>query len=193
MKPIRSISKRILNKIIPEICTFTSFGFMTSIRVRPRFKLATSYAPEDLTVLIKQQIQNTKSSCYAESLLKSFVVLKIKKEEQHFWSPQLTLSIDRREGGSFIRGLYTPKPTIWSMFIFLYTGIGVCILFAGLYGLSRLSLNLEAPILWSVPALFGLALLLYLIAQFGQKLGARQMFDLHHFLEEAIDKKVRIY
>ena len=79
------------------------------------------------------------------------------------------------------------------MFIFLYTGIGVCILFGGLYGLSRLSLNLEAPILWAVPALLGLALLLYIIAQVGQKLGAQQMFDLHHFLEGAIEKKVRIY
>ncbi len=166
---------------------------MTSIRIRPRFKLLSSYTPENFTAIIKQQLQNAKSNCYAESLLKSFIVLKIREEEQHFWSPQLTLSIDKREEGSFIRGLYTPKPTIWSLFIFLYTGIGVCVLFAGLYGLSRLSLNLEAPILWLVPVLLGFALLLYIIAQIGQKLGAQQMFDLHHFLEGVIDKKVRIY
>ncbi len=166
---------------------------MTSIRIRPRFKLSTSYNPEDIVNKVKKQLEETKSNCYAESMLKNFIVLKINKEEQHFWSPQLTLSIDKQEEGSFIRGLYTPKPTIWSMFVFFYTGIGVCILFGGLYGLSRLNLNLDAPILWAIPALLGLALLLYIIAQVGQKLGAQQMFDLHHFVEEAIDEKVRIF
>ena len=166
---------------------------MTSIRIRPRFKLSTSYSPEELISKIKLRLEEGGNNCYAESLLKNFIVLKIEKEEQHFWSPQLTLSIDKLENGSFIRGLYTPKPTIWSMFVFFYTGIGVCILFGGLYGLSRLSLNLEAPILWAIPVLVGLALLLYIIAQIGQKLGAQQMFYLHHFIENAIDKKVRIY
>jgi hypothetical protein len=166
---------------------------MTSVRIRPRFKLSTGYSPEDFVLKIKSHLEEGKTNCYAESLLKNFIVLKIQKEAQHFWSPQLTLSIEKFKEGSFVRGLYTPKPTIWSMFVFFYTGIGVCILFGGLYGLSRLSLNLEAPILWGVPALLALALLLYIIAQIGQKLGAQQMFDLHHFIEEAIDKKVRIY
>lgn len=166
---------------------------MTSIRIRPRFTLLTNYTPEELFGMIKKHLEESKTNCYAESLHKSFIVLKINKEEQHFWSPQLTLSIDKSEEGSSIRGLYTPKPTIWSMFIFFYTGIGVCILFGGLYGLARLSLNLEAPVLWAVPALLLLALLLYIVAQIGQKLGAQQMFNLHHFVENAIDKKVRIY
>ena len=166
---------------------------MTSIRIRPRFKLSSSYSPTELVLKIKQTLQDSATNCYAESLLNNYIVLKLKKEEQHFWSPQLTLSIDKLENGCFIRGLYTPKPTIWSMFVFLYTGIAVCILFAGLYGLSRLSLNLDAPILWSVPMLLGIAILLYMIAQIGQKLGTQQMFDLHHFIEKAIDKKVRIY
>lgn len=166
---------------------------MTSIRIRPRFNQTSSYSPEELVQKIRQKLQASKNGCYAESLHKNFIVMKVKKEEQHFWSPQLTLSIEKLEEGCHIRGLYTPKPTIWSMFVFMYTGIGVCILFAGLYGLSRVSLNLEAPILWSVPALILLALFLYIIAQIGQKLGAQQMFDLHHFIEDAIDEKVKIF
>jgi hypothetical protein len=55
------------------------------------------------------------------------------------------------------------------MFIFFYTGIGVGVLFSGLYGLARLNLKLEAPILWLIPVLLGLALFLYFIAQAGQK------------------------
>lgn len=165
---------------------------MASVRVRPRFKILSSYSPKELLQRIETQLQNTKTGCYTETLLNNFVVLKINNEEQHFWSPQLSLSIDKLETGCLIRGLYSPKPTIWSMFVFLYTGVAVSILFIGLYGLSRLGLNMDAPILWLVPVLVSLAAMLYIIAQIGQKLGAQQMFELHHFFEEVIDEKVKV-
>jgi hypothetical protein len=79
------------------------------------------------------------------------------------------------------------------MFIFLYIGIGVALLFVLLYGLARLNLNLEAQVLWVIPALLAFALVLYILAQAGQKFSAQQMFDLHHFIEKALDRKIKIY
>ena len=35
-------------------------------------------------------------------------------------------------------------------------------------------------------------IIIYLIAQAGQKIGAQQMFDLHHFYEETLGEKVYI-
>jgi len=166
---------------------------MSSIRIRPRFKILIDKDPEEIIRMITDSMKNGKSDFFVESLLNSFLVIKIKESNQHVWSPHLTISIEKKETGCVIRGLYGPKQTIWSLFMFLYTGIGVGILFAGLYGLARQSLNLEAPILWLVPILFGLALFLYLLAQLGQKLSAQQMFDIHHFIEKSIDRKLRIY
>ncbi len=166
---------------------------MSSIRIRPRFKLFGNFSPEELIFRIKTCLDKEETDLYAESLFTNFVVIKLREKQQRFWSPQLSLSIDKHEDGCLIRGLYSPRPTLWSMYIFFYTGIGVGILFSGLYGLAKISLNLTAPILWLVPILLGLALILYLAAQAGQKLSAQQMFDIHHFFEKAIDKKVRIY
>ena len=36
------------------------------------------------------------------------------------------------------------------------------------------------------------ALVLYLVAQFGQKIGAEQMFTLHHFFEDSIGHRIHI-
>jgi hypothetical protein len=166
---------------------------MSSIRIRPRFKLSNDNTSEEILGKIRLSLNDGNCDFYAESLLNNFVIIKMKAEHQRFWSPQLSISIDKTASGCVLRGLYAPRPTIWSFFIFLYTGIGVGVLFSGLYGLARISLNLQAPILWLLPVLLGFALFLYLLAQAGQKFSAQQMFDIHHFFEKSIGVKIRIY
>jgi hypothetical protein len=165
---------------------------MSSIRIRPRFKISSTYTANEILEKIKTNLSQSGTEFYAESLLSNLVIIRMKEEHLKLWSPQLSLSMDNSENETIIRGLYGPKPTIWSFFIFLYTGIGVCVLFAGLYGLAKLSLKMEAPVLWLIPVLLGFALLLYILAQTGQKLSAQQMFDIHHFFEKTIDKKIYI-
>jgi hypothetical protein len=165
---------------------------MSSIRIRPRFKHTSKYSAEQIIEKIRLQFKEESCDFYAEQLLSNFIVIKMKTDYQQFWSPQLSISIDKAEEGCILRGLYAPKPAIWSFFVFLYTGIGVGVLFAGLYGLARISLHLQAPILWLIPLLLGFALFLYLLAQAGQKFSAQQLFDIHHFFEKSIDAKIRI-
>ena len=166
---------------------------MSSIRIRPRFTIKADFSPEELIIKIESRLKSEETNFYAESMLTNFIVLKIRETDRKIWTPQLALSIDKFENGCTIRGLFGPRPTLWSMFIFFYTGIGVAILFSGLYGLARVSLKLEASILWLIPALLGLALFLYLLAQAGQKFSAQQMFEIHHFFEKAIDRKIKIH
>lgn len=166
---------------------------MSSIRIRPRFIIEANFTPEELIDKIESSLKSEETDFYAESMLTNFIVLKIKETDRKIWTPQLALSIDKSENSCTIRGLYGPRPTLWFMFIFFYMGIGVSVLFSGLYGLARISLNLEAPILWVIPFLLGLALLLYLLAQAGQKFSAQQMFEIHHFFEKAIDRKIKIH
>ena len=60
------------------------------------------------------------------------------------------------------------------------------------FGYPKLSLDQEAPILWSLPIFATIAFGMYLIAQFGQKIGVEQTFRLHHFFEETVGEKVHI-
>ena len=79
-----------------------------------------------------------------------------------------------------------------ALFFFSYVTLGLSSIFLGMWGFSRWSLGLSTDILWGLPILATIALVLYLLAQTGQKMGAQEMFDLHHFYEEVIHEKIEI-
>ena len=55
-----------------------------------------------------------------------------------------------------------------------------------------MALGMDYKMLWALPGFAVLAILVYIIAQAGQKLGAEQTFTLHHFFEGAVGGKARI-
>ena len=132
------------------------------------------------------------AECIGECL-PNYIVLKVPQEDQHYWSPQLSLMLEPMEKGTIIRGLYGPKPSIWTMFIFAYAVLGVGAMFVGIIGFARLNLNMPAPILWLLLVIAILALLVYLTAQVGQKKGAEQTFRIHHFYEKVVGNKVKVH
>ena len=73
-----------------------------------------------------------------------------------------------------------------------YAALGVLSLFTGVFGLSQLMLEMDAPILWAIPIMAAIAIGLYLVAQAGQKVGAEQMFRIHHFYEQVIKHRVTL-
>ena len=166
---------------------------MTSIRIRPRFKDTYHVTPKVLEEQVREQLRLKDCPCTAK-IIPGFIVLKVLENEQHFWSPQLSLSFDLDESGerTIIRGLYGPNPTVWAIFTFGYGAIAVLALFLGFYGFSQYSLGQNAAILWSLPILGLAATALYVIAQFGQKLGVEQTFTLHHFFEDTIKHRIHL-
>ena len=165
---------------------------MSSFRIRPRFKEKLSLSKESF----KEKINNSlKSSKDCVGLISSsYCVLKIPTNERHYWSPQLTITIDEEEADDHItvRGLYGPKPSVWAIFFMAYAALAVLALFAGVFGLSQVMLDKPAPILWSIPVFGIIALILYFVAQGGQKIGAEQMFRIHHFYESVMKHHVKI-
>lgn len=143
-------------------------------------------SPEEFHQLFENALK--KHDDFVGLVSESYVVLKIPTDQRHFWSPQLTITCEEDDDASGItlRGLYGPKPSVWAIFFMSYAALAVLALFAGVYGLSQYLLDNPAPILWLIPVFAGMALALYLIAQTGQKVGAEQMFRLHHFYEETI-------
>jgi len=164
---------------------------MTSFRIRPRFQIVSPESEAELVQRLRQRVAEGECACRV-SIIPGFIVLKIPADARHYWSPQLSLSLEETEEGTLIRGLYGPNPTIWAMFAFLYGAIGLLALFIGIVGLSAKSLGNPAPVLWALPVLGVAAVVLYVIAQTGQKLGAEQTFTLHHFFESTVGLKTPI-
>lgn len=167
---------------------------MSSIHIRPRFKDRYRMPPEEVVRLIQEHMATLDCGCSA-IVRKNFIILRIRPDERHFWSPQLHLSFEvDEEDGSFtiIRGLYGPNPTVWAFFTYGYAALGILATFLGMYGFSKYSLGQDHTVLWSLPVLAVLALILYIIAQIGQKIGAEQMFTLHHFFQDSVGHRVHL-
>ena len=158
-------------------------------RIRPRIRVETEYSPDQLRDVFSQKLKQDRSKIEG-TVLSNFVSIAPVKEDQHYWSPQLTITIEKTEHGSLLRGLYGPKPSVWTMFVFFYSVIGFAVLIVSMIGLSYWSLNKGSTILWLVPVLILLFLTLYLVAYLGQKFGQKQMIHLHHFMEECLGQEI---
>lgn len=166
---------------------------MTSIRIRPRFQQHITRSPESLMQLFEQKLTD-EDHCIVSMIPNNHVLLKVGASEHHFWSPQLWLTFDTEpDGTTLLRGLYGPGPSVWTLFVFGYGALGILALFITMAGLSQLSLDMPAPILWALPIIGLLALGIYITAQVGQKLGAQQTFQLHQFLETTLEEKISIH
>lgn len=166
---------------------------MSSFRIRPRFNETLSVSQEEFRSNIEEALN--KEDGVIGSVSETYCVLKIPMAERHYWSPQLTLNLEEEEDNEThlrVRGLYGPKPSVWAAFFMSYAAIGILILFIGVIGMSQALLDKPAPILWAVPVLALVALVLYLVAQSGQKVGAEQMFRIHHFYETLVKHRVAI-
>lgn len=150
-------------------------------QLRPRFKMETTYAAELLKKKLQESLKQEHATCTGV-VNPGYVTLYIPPQHRHYWSPQLNLTFEETGRGSLIRGLYGPRPVVWTMFVFFYSIIGLAVLFIGILGFSLWMLGKPATILWLVPILILVFLSLYLVSHFGQKLGEKQMITLHKFL-----------
>jgi len=164
---------------------------MSSFRIRPRFKVEVDLNINQIQNKIDNELDNSDKN-YTANINNSFITLMLPESETKYWSPQLRLTMEEKANGTLIRGLFGPKPSIWALFFYCYAAFGILGFFAGMYGLVQLSLDMPAPILWTLPALAICSIILYLFSQTGQKLGAQQMFSLHNFFESAINTKIKV-
>jgi hypothetical protein len=172
-----------------KLPTFVSITTDQIIHIRPRFHLQVANSVEEVQQLVSTTIKSEEFPCTG-SIKNGFGVINILQQDQHFWSPQLTVTVEEVEGVTEIRGLYGPKPSVWTMFIFFYCVVGFSAIISTMVGLSNLSLEKPAGILWLTPVLIVLFLSIYLVSNFGKKLGKDQLVILHNFFEKALNIKV---
>lgn len=163
---------------------------MSSFKIRPRIKLETDKNLELIKNDLNSALENNPN--IVGTIAKKFIILKINKELRHFWSPQLTLMFEEDGSKTIIRGLYGPKQSIWAMFAFAYGSIAMLFTIILIWGAVEIQLYKETSLFYFLPFFVLLSLIIYIIAQFGQKLGAEQMFKLHHFFEDIINKDVKV-
>lgn len=159
------------------------------MEIRPRFEESYPIEKEGIIPLFKDQLTTVKEEINGV-VWEHHLVLKIPFEQQHFWSPQLTISFEGTVEGLTVRGLCGPRTTVWMMFIFFYFLLGFIATIVMIMGFAQMNLGLSAGILWLLPVIGVIVLLMYLSAKAGQRLGRKEMETLYTFYHQTMDLAV---
>jgi hypothetical protein len=152
---------------------------LSSFRVRPRFDQTLAAAPAVVRAGLVRGLADQAPTLEVKSG-DGYIGVHFPDAVRRYWSPRLYLNLDATpEGGTRIVGVYGPEIEIWSIFLYGYLGSGMLGIFSGILGFSQWWLGQLAWGLWVCGSMAVVALLLYLFAQLGQKLGAHQTYQLH--------------
>ncbi len=96
---------------------------LNTIRTRPRFVYESQLSKDDYLNLLDTYFKkkNKKIGGYITQQLSYF---RIRQAKDSIWSPCLQLKVeeDPYDGVTYVRGLFGPKPSIWTLFSFIYFG-----------------------------------------------------------------------
>jgi len=158
--------------------------------LKPRFKLHINLSQRVILKKFKDSLHSHKNK-YISKVIDNHIVLDIPKAENKFWSPQLHLEVlDDFNDKSILKGLFSPKPHVWTFFMFIHFLIGTAFFFFLIIAYTKYSLKedyilylylcLLAPIIW---------IGLYIVGQLGKRKGYSQMEEIFNFLMKTLNKK----
>lgn len=160
------------------------------IVLRPRFKFFVKHDNEMLLKLFGDTKQ--KQLDFIVSRIDDHVFIKIPKNKQHFWSPQLHLEInkDETESESIIYGLFGPNPTVWTLFMFFHFIVAGLFIGFSIWAYVNWSLGNDFTIQFFVTLLMIVIwIALYFGGRIGKQTGMEQMHELHHFMRDTLRSK----
>jgi len=158
------------------------------IVLRPRFKIELEQNNES----VLQDFENKKKtqSEFIISRVDDHVFIKFPKKDQHFWSPQLHLEINKTdENTSTLHGLFGPNPTVWTMFMFFHFIVASLFIAFGIWGYTNWSLKSDYGIQLLIALLMIVSwVVLYFIGRLGKATGKEQMHLLYDFMNKILNQ-----
>lgn len=161
---------------------------MDRIRIRPRYTFSTLLKKDEVLAKLREGLGKGSSKLEGK-FVKPLVVISLPEEKRHFWSPELSLDVEEKNGETEIRCTLGPRSSIWTMFATFY-GFSVLVGIAGLVlGFSQLTLGMDTYGFWLVPVSILLLVSAYGIALTGQRLAYDQMLELRSFIKGTLKDK----
>ncbi|HBR54601.1 MAG TPA: GTP-binding protein [Flavobacteriaceae bacterium] len=157
-----------------------------NIVLRPRFQFQVSATKDELLAAF----QNAKKSqkAYILSIVDDHIFIKIPKQKQHFWSPQLHLELRTNEdSGLMLHGLFGPNPTVWTLFMFLHFVVATLFIGLGAWAYSNYALDQSYRLqLVMMFVLIGIWFTLYFAGRMGKKAGRKETNELYSFMQSIV-------
>ncbi|OIQ36685.1 MAG: hypothetical protein BM563_10240 [Bacteroidetes bacterium MedPE-SWsnd-G1] len=160
----------------------------SDIFLRPRFSIDVKMSQDALISLLNEKL-NSDVENYKSKKVDHHFFVDISQNKQHYWSPQLHIeALNDFNGGSIVKGLFTPRPHVWTLFIFMHLIAGAVFLIFSIMLYVRWTLegNLLFPAIMTIltPILW---LGFYIFGRWGRRQGKDQMVELYKFLRSSIN------
>jgi len=159
---------------------------LNRILLKPRFKLKFKESEQDILRRFREKLGQDEC-VYPNKIVDHHIVIDVPQNEEHFWSPQLHVILEKESDYTIVKGVLGPKPKVWTFFIFLHFIVALAFFVFFVISYSRWSLDqdytfwmmmcLLMPVVWVA---------LYFFGQLGKKFGYDQMVGLHDVLLEAL-------
>lgn len=156
------------------------------IVLRPRFTMEFQQPMDSLLQIFEASKKNNDGVVVTR--VEEHVFLKIPKEKQHFWSPQLDLEFSSfEEGVTTMRGLFGPKPSVWTMFMFFHFAVASLFIAFGIWAYTNYSLHEDYHYPLSLMGCMVMAwFILYIAGRGGKKAGKDEMEHLYRFMRKTL-------
>lgn len=153
-------------------------------RARPRFALELAVTPEAVVERVRLAL-GLAHARVTGSVFRRTLLLTVRDEDRHFWSPHLDVQLDELPNGKTrLSAVFAPHPQIWTSFVAVQLLLGLLSIGAAVWLTSSLMLGREllAPALTLAAMLFGGGFA-FGAAYVGQGFGSEQMYELRAFLD----------
>lgn len=159
---------------------------MTRTRMRPTFAVDLPLQADEAARRLQFQLGMSE---FADSSMGSgrFADLVVDEPNRRIWSPQLSIQIEDREGGSVLRGRFAPRPDLWTFIMFIYFFMAFLMLFGAALGYVQWTMDDRAWGLVAVPVGGLVILSLHVASRVGQRLGDEQMQELRTRLDDLVE------
>ena len=159
-----------------------------SAELRPRIKIFTHLKKNDILKKLSDELTDSRNH-FTGWAKEGYALITLPDQEKRIWTPQLNLQIDDHEDGSEVRGVIGPGASVWTAFAFTFSILGFIAFVSLFWGLSRLSLDYSADILFLVPVALIMIVGVYILARIGQQLSRDQVKELKNYIENVVDEK----
>lgn len=158
------------------------------VQLRPRFECVAPSPPGEVLARLRTALGEPGAPCRGH-VFSGHAVLHVLQTEERVWSPFLSLDVEWHPEGTRIRGLFGPKPAIWSLFVASYAFCLFSALGAAGFAYAQWTIQQPPSALIGLAAATVVALLTWGFARYGQHLGRGQMNLLRGFLDEVLERE----
>jgi hypothetical protein len=156
--------------------------------IRPRFTLGIDCDPDVALEHLVKSIDKDKTTTGVR--YKQTVFVKTPSWMAHYWSPEMTVRIEKSEFSDdvLVHCLIGPRQAVWAMFALIYAAIGLITCFGGMFGLVQYSTSGSSPWIYVIPVGIVLLSSVFLTAKYGQHKGRDQMLHLVSFVYHSLNE-----